>query len=265
MKVLEIAGAAPADARGWVLGRHHEPIDCGSLARVLGFDGKVLATALDILTNPAVGWLEWAEYPALELCDMESPGTPGIPGRAGDSRSTGSLQEDKSSQDKTKQKDSAEPPRGGDSAPTSADNVVFCVFPVSGEPEEWALTRGKLREYHRLYGKQIDVGQEARAARQWAVDNPQKRKTAGGMPGFLGRWMRRAVDSGSGARPRGKPRKAKAPDRPEWMERRERLRQRYPNATQAELAEMLAGEEDARKQAQGIVQETAAAIGVVGE
>ena len=66
-------------------------------------------------------------------------------------------------------------------------------------------------------------------------------------------------------RPRGKPKKAMAPDRPEWMERRERLRQKHPDATQAELAEMMVREEEARKRAQGILKGAAAAIRDVGE
>jgi hypothetical protein len=44
----------------------------------------------------------------------------------------------------------------------------------------------------------IDVAQELKKARTWAVNNKAKRKTAGGMMKFLNGWMERAQNSGRG-------------------------------------------------------------------
>src|SRR5690606_37313547 len=80
--------------------------------------------------------------------------------------------------------DCAEPLQKSDSTPPSEDDEVYLEFPVSGPRKTWALTKGKLREYHSLYGEQLDVKQEARKARQWCEDNSSKRKTPRGMPAF---------------------------------------------------------------------------------
>ena len=85
--------------------------------------------------------------------------------------------------------------------PTRRDSATLMVFSCSGTPDEWELTGKHLSAYHKLYGDQINVGKEAEKARQWIADNPTRRKTAKGMPRFLGGWFSRTVDSGKGASP----------------------------------------------------------------
>jgi hypothetical protein len=60
----------------------------------------------------------------------------------------------------------------------------------------WKLTEAKVAEYQ-LSFPGVDVLAECRAARQWATDNPTKRKTAKGMPAFLNRWLTSAQNKGS--------------------------------------------------------------------
>lgn len=83
------------------------------------------------------------------------------------------------------------------------ESVPVLRFPVAGRgPAEWCLTQAKLEEYDQSFPG-VDCLQECRAARQWCIDNPTKKKTASGMPAFLTRWLSRAQNSGA-ARVSGK-------------------------------------------------------------
>lgn len=74
-------------------------------------------------------------------------------------------------------------------------------FPVSGKGGPvWKLTEAKLLEYQEAF-PHLDVMGQLRIARQWCIDNPAKRKTRGGMPAFLTRWLGRAQDSGKASSP----------------------------------------------------------------
>lgn len=54
----------------------------------------------------------------------------------------------------------------------------------------WALTPEKFAEYQVSFPG-VDIEAELRAARQWILDNPTKRKTPAGMPRFLSGWLSR--------------------------------------------------------------------------
>jgi hypothetical protein len=69
------------------------------------------------------------------------------------------------------------------------------TFPVSGGNPEWALTEAKIADYVKAFPG-VKVLAECRVARQWCIDNPKKRKTPGGMPAFLTRWLSKAQNSG---------------------------------------------------------------------
>ena len=82
------------------------------------------------------------------------------------------------------------------SKPQSDSKPAFLIFPTVGNgPKEWGLLPEKVAEYRESFPG-VDVEGEARKALQWVKDNPSKRKTAKGMPAFLGRWMARVQDSG---------------------------------------------------------------------
>lgn len=75
-------------------------------------------------------------------------------------------------------------------APPPPDPVVLS-FPVIGppnKPKEWHLLESKLKEYQGTFIG-VDVMAQCRTARQWCIDNPQRRKTLTGMPAFLSRWL----------------------------------------------------------------------------
>ena len=88
------------------------------------------------------------------------------------------------------------------------DMVALAGFPCVGSgPKSWDLTASHAAQLHESFPA-LDIAAEARKARQWLRDNPERRKTARGMPRSLGGWMTRAQESGSGVRsrsPRGSP------------------------------------------------------------
>lgn len=86
---------------------------------------------------------------------------------------------------------SAETADGGQ----SAASVPVVDFPVDGKAgKTWWLSQSKLDEYVACYPA-LDVPAQIRIARQWCIDHPTKRKTPGGMLGFLTRWLNRAQNS----------------------------------------------------------------------
>ena len=83
------------------------------------------------------------------------------------------------------------------SEPAVPDPIVL-TFPTVGKGgEEWHLRESKVAEYRESFPG-VDVLAECRKARQWGADNPKKRKTATGMPAFLGRWLAKEQNSGRG-------------------------------------------------------------------
>lgn len=76
-----------------------------------------------------------------------------------------------------------------------ADGVTM-VFPIIGKgPKFWPLTQGYVAELAGDYPG-LDVLGECRSARAWCVANPNRKKTAKGMPAFIVNWLNRAVKGG---------------------------------------------------------------------
>jgi len=61
------------------------------------------------------------------------------------------------------------------------------TFPLK-DGGEYLLTAAKLAEYQSNFPL-MDVEQELRIARQWLLDNPERRKTERGMLRFLTGWL----------------------------------------------------------------------------
>jgi hypothetical protein len=80
--------------------------------------------------------------------------------------------------------------------PRAAEPPVL-VYPCNGKPDTWGLTAAKLAEYRESFPK-VDAAAECRKALQWCRDNRAKRKTARGMPAFLGRWLAKEQDRSRG-------------------------------------------------------------------
>lgn len=66
---------------------------------------------------------------------------------------------------------------------------------MKGKTKEWGVTQEKLSEWRDAF-PDADIVREIKKAKQWLADNPQRKKTARGMPAFLFRWLERATNSG---------------------------------------------------------------------
>lgn len=83
------------------------------------------------------------------------------------------------------------------------EDPVFLTYPTVGEIKEWPLRESKVREYETTFPG-MDARAELRRARQWCVDTPARRKTAGGMLRFLFGWLERKQNDGRGGGSSGK-------------------------------------------------------------
>ncbi len=69
------------------------------------------------------------------------------------------------------------------------------VFPCAGPGKHWRATLEQRGRWHAGYPT-LDIPTEYRRAAAWLADNPTKRKTARGMPKFIGGWLARAQNTG---------------------------------------------------------------------
>jgi hypothetical protein len=77
-----------------------------------------------------------------------------------------------------------------------ADSPMFLEFPTVGKGgSAYQLSEAQVAEWAGLFPT-IDVKAETRKALAWVLARPNRRKTAGGMPGFLVGWLNRATDGG---------------------------------------------------------------------
>ncbi|ARN57115.1 helix-turn-helix domain-containing protein [Sedimentisphaera salicampi] len=76
---------------------------------------------------------------------------------------------------------------------SNVDEPSGYAFVLKGG-KDYSLPKAKLEEYENTFAE-VDIDSEFRKAQQWLRDNPAKRKTAAGMPRFLGSWLSRAQGS----------------------------------------------------------------------
>lgn len=80
-----------------------------------------------------------------------------------------------------------------------ATSPIFLLIPTNKNEEEFTVTEEKVREYQKTYPA-VDVKGQIRAARQWCIDNPAKKKTLGGVLAFLNRWLAKEQNIGGSHR-----------------------------------------------------------------
>ena len=88
------------------------------------------------------------------------------------------------------------PRRGGTNRVEQRKSTTGHRFPLRGRGE-WTLPADRLDEYRSTFPG-LDVDAELRKARLWLLDNPDRRKTARGMPRFLSGWLTRAKPADAG-------------------------------------------------------------------
>ena len=68
----------------------------------------------------------------------------------------------------------------------------FVVIPILGN-EEFHVGESVVADYERTYPG-VDIRQQLREMRRWAIDNPTLRKTRRGMPRFMNQWLAKEQD-----------------------------------------------------------------------
>jgi hypothetical protein len=190
---LMVQVAAKCPVRG-TLADVSGPLTAVDLSLKTGMAAQVFDRAFHVLVSKEIGWLLGA--PATRRNGRSEPRYVTI-------------------RNVTKRNVTNDSPKGESCTETpeaSSEPPAFVLeFPCDGPVKEFQLTEAKLAEYRESY-PHIDVIGECRKALQWLRDNPTKRKTAGGMPAYLGRWLAKANDSPARASPsRESPRRTLGP------------------------------------------------------
>lgn len=190
--ILQVAAKCPT--RG-VLADENGPLDAEDLSLKTGAPTELFDKALKLLSSDKVGWISRSSVVA-----EREPG--------------GATVQDSTGHNTTEQEETASAvcpatshaagvgpsvetvaTKAGDDSSRQSSAMTF---PVDGKgSREWMLTQEKLREYQEAY-PELDVVGEFRRALQWVKTNPENRKTAGGMPRFLTRWLNRAINNRRG-------------------------------------------------------------------
>lgn len=98
-------------------------------------------------------------------------------------------QEQEQEQEQKQEKAGAPPPE-----PATPPEPAVVLIPVTGG-SEYPITQRQLDEFKSLYPA-VDVLQQLRAMRGWAITNPTKRKTRSGVLRFVNSWLAKEQDKG---------------------------------------------------------------------
>jgi hypothetical protein len=215
--ILQVAAKMPT--RG-LLADESGPLDADDLADATGFPADIFRTAFKVLCDQKIGWLE----------QVDSPDKSGlVPDKFRLQDSTG---QNKTTQNKGRATHASTepaakpansvPPSGSDCAPVAdsgtrgrvngrepavkPSDCSFPVFPCSAgkrtDARQWRLADTLVSEWAEAFPA-VDVRIECRKAHAWVKANLGRRKTAGGMPAFLCRWLGKAQDAAGSSRARG--------------------------------------------------------------
>lgn len=102
---------------------------------------------------------------------------------------------------KDQKKDCAEPSQATALPVTIPAQRIFISIPTNRNGVEFNILDSAVEDYLATFPA-VDVRQELREMRRWAIDNPTKRKTFQGMGRFINAWLGKEQDKG-GARVNG--------------------------------------------------------------
>jgi len=160
-------------------------LEADGIARILGWPVKSVEKALNLLSGEVLGWLE----------DFR-----GIPG---DSSAPVSDHNQSIAEHTCAESVPASPPEPaagevfvkGNGPYTIDDEEVGMWFPVVGckDTRGWPLTKAHAKQLRTSFKAKFPDPEvmrlEFEKARSWVINNPQRRKTPGGMPAFLNNWI----------------------------------------------------------------------------
>lgn len=168
--ILQVAAKCPT--RG-VLADEDGPLSAKDLSLKTGFPEIAFETAIKVLSSKEIGWL---------VVDSATARNGPSELRNGTERNETLRNVD---------------PASAGSCPEPLSAAPVLTFPCNGPKKFYELSQAKLAEYVEAYPN-LDVIGEFRKALQWLRDHPGNRKTHGGMPAFLGRWLAKATNGRGG-------------------------------------------------------------------
>lgn len=207
-----ILAASKCGTRGTLLRGTGEPHDARSLSRMTRVPVSVIQATLPRLVS--IGWIETETITGKD--DAEIPQAGAEKCAASDVQTAGKCPEWKGMEGKEEKgtegnsycgeasQATASPP-----APPEPVELSGYVFPTRGKRRTYTLPLAKLDEYRESYPG-LDVHRELAKALQWCRDNEARRKTAKGMPAFLGRWLSGACDRTTGPPATASPRSTRS-------------------------------------------------------
>jgi hypothetical protein len=192
--VLILAVAAKCPTRG-TLANGEGPLSADDIATKTRTSENVIKRALQLFSSKDIPWLATSTLP-------DSPDDLALQDRTG---------QDITEPDRTVQDSCGEASQATASPPAPPEPVELSgyVFPTRGKHRSYPLPAAKLAEYRESYPG-LDVHRELAKALQWCRDNESRRKTAKGMPAFLGRWLSGACDRTTGPPATASPSRARS-------------------------------------------------------
>jgi hypothetical protein len=197
-----ILAASKCGTRGTLLRGTGEPHDARSLSRMTRVPVAIIQATLPRLVS--IGWIE-AEV-------LDSKGDAEIPQvgaekcAASDVQTAGKCPEwngmEWKEQNGTEGNSLCGEASQATTSPPATVELSTYEFPTRGKRRTYTLPLAKLDEYLESFPG-LDVHRELTKAVQWCRDNEARRKTAGGMPKFIGSWLGRACDQTTGPPPGG--------------------------------------------------------------
>lgn len=185
--ILIVAVAAKCEPRG-VLQSEDGPLTAEDIALKTGADEKAIFKAMQLFSSKEVAWLTRSTLDCESSVLGDQSSVPVLEERRGEERREEEITGEENSCAAASQAKTAAPP---------VIEWSGYEFPTRGKKQVYRLPASKLAEYRESFPG-MDVDREMRRAVQWCRDNEAKRKTAGGMPAFLSRWLTKTCDSTTG-------------------------------------------------------------------
>lgn len=174
---------------GWVTDDGHHtgtPLAPGDLALKFRRPVEEIERTLDFLSSDRMGWLVRHEH-EVPTSDEQTTSSDSDLEVSGGCPASDTVVTDEGRRTEQKEQNRRK-------TPVLFPEKPFLEFPLK-DGSKYPLMPEKVEEYEKSYPG-FDVRSALGKARQWCVDNPQKRKTARGMHRFLNGWLGRNNGNG---------------------------------------------------------------------
>jgi len=199
--------ASKCDPRGTLVRDGARPHTAATLARMIRVPEPVVRTAIERLVRD-IGWIVTTDSES--TCTIPQDGA-GIPQETDATlrKSAYGMEWNGTEGKRTERtegngKDCSEPDK------QASEPACIAAFPIVGSEAGWIMPQALFDSLAGTFSA-LDVAAEFLQARAWLQCNPQKRKTARGMPKFLFSWLERSQNRRGGSAPTKRPEPVFAP------------------------------------------------------